>query len=576
MQQLKSSRGAGCPSILAPAHESAIGSPPAFSRATLTPEPPLGQRFTRWFPYLFDWIHKPADGDWATESRYPLSPAQLWGLHQSPDTLGGVRFDKQTSYFVVDLDTPLTYQPEAIERALEPLMGGAELVRVQSSHSGGLHLYGTLPQPVSTWDLACALRRCLEEAGIEVEGGQCEIFPNTKAYSATGTTRYAAHRLPLQPHSGSYLLSRAGEPISDRVNDLLNAFDRCAAEIDWPALQAQLLIPAKRSARPSGSAEAWRADLESVIAQGWTGPGQTNEILGKLAQYGRVFLGLAGEALHQYIQETAKALTGFQQWCREAPRRFAQHCKGWVASAMKRYRPYRSEGSPKAPRENQNEARAKDARDRIAAAVAALEASGEVPQTIGALASSLSAAARCGQDTLYKNKELWHPEHRLAAAKVHNRPEGKGYSPPEPAEPAEPAEVQNPETIENRGHYAPCPMKRYAGESLPKNEVLSSPLSPAALQAVGNPRTEGADRTQIHRLRNRFACAQIFGKPAHAAQVRREVQALGYDADIVLAERWDGRLSRCHDSSVTSCDLLNPTQHQTPHSTGGTQCQTPK
>ncbi len=89
-------------------------------------------------------------------------------------------------------------------------------------------------------------------------------------------------------------------------------------------------------------------------------------------------------------------------------------------------------------------------------------------------------------------------------------------------------------------------MRGYAGEALPKNEVLSPLSLPAALQAVGNPKTEGGDRTKIHHLRNRFAYAQIVGKPAQAAQVRREVQALGYDADVVLVERWDGRLSRYH------------------------------
>jgi hypothetical protein len=528
--------------------------PLAFRRDTLRPPDALGQRFTEWFPYRFDWIYSPTNSsDWATETRYPLDPAQLWAAHQSPETLIGVRFGQLTRYFNIDLDVGSRYASESIERALEPLLGGAELIRVQSSHSGGLHLYGTLPQPVSTWDLACALRRCLEEAGIEVEGGQCEIFPNTKAYSSTGFSRYQGHRLPMQPNSGSYLLNRASEPISDRVVDLLGAFDRCAAEVDWPALQEQLRTAAKwfkdrgtGQYSGSGKAEQWRADLEAAIDRGWTGPGQTDGILGKLAQYGRVFLGMEGADLSAYIEATAKSLDGFKQWCGDSLRRLSAHCRHWASSAMRRYRPYIFKAANKAPRENQNEARSKDASERIAAAVAALEAAGEVPQTIGGLAAALTKAARCSQKTLYKHRALWHPEHRLAAPKVCNSPEGKGCSPSEPVEPAETLEALNPETIENRGHYTPCPMKRWAGESLPKNEV-SSPLSlPAAFSAVGNPKTEGGDRAKIHHLRNRFAYAQIVGKPAQAAQVRREVQALGYDPDVVLVERWDGQLNRCH------------------------------
>lgn len=523
-----------------------------FTRDTLIPTAELGQRFTEWFPYRWDWLHCPAYGsDWATETRYPLSPAQLWHAHQSPETLVGVRFGPLTSYFNIDLDIGSSYAPEAIERALEPISGGAELIRTQSSHSGGLHLFCTFPQPVSTWDLACALRRCLEEAGIDPEAGQCEIFPNTKAYSSTGFSRYQGHRLPLQPNSGSYLLNRAGEPISDRVADLLGAFERCAAEVDWPALQEQLRTAAKwfkdrgtGQYSGSGKAEQWRADLEAAIDRGWTGPGQTDGILGKLAQYGRVFLGMEGADLSKYIEATAKSLDGFKQWCGDSLRRLAAHCRDWASSAMRRYRPYIFKAANKAPRENQNEARARDARERIAAAVAALEAAGEVPQTEGGLADALAKAARCSKKTLYKDQclALWHPRHRLADPKVCNSPDGQGYSPSEPAEPAETPEALNPETIENRGHYTPLSMKRCRADVSPENEVFTPDRPPAALQAVGNPRTEAGDRTQIHRLRTQYAYAVIAGNAAQAGKARSQVQALGYCPDVVLDERWDGQL----------------------------------
>lgn len=64
------------------------------------------------------------------------------------------------------------------------------------------------------------------------------------------------------------------------------------------------------------SASQFKADLEEVIEEGWTGYGQTNDLLMKIAVYGVIFLALTGQKLVDYIVYKAINSTGYGKFCR--------------------------------------------------------------------------------------------------------------------------------------------------------------------------------------------------------------------------------------------------------------------
>ncbi len=50
---------------------------------------------------------------------------------------------------------------------------------------------------VNTFNLAVAVKFCLQTQGFEVKEGQLEIFPNDKSYGVVTKILYKGHRLPL-------------------------------------------------------------------------------------------------------------------------------------------------------------------------------------------------------------------------------------------------------------------------------------------------------------------------------------------------------------------------------------------
>ena len=114
------------------------------------------------------------------------------------------------------------YHPEnSEERYAELLAALQEIGLIQpvvtlSRWSDGLHIYYPLPKPVKSFGLACAVKWTLFDAGISLADGQVETFPNCKSYGRNEFVNYKAHRLPLQPGWGSFLLDSLLLPYSIR------------------------------------------------------------------------------------------------------------------------------------------------------------------------------------------------------------------------------------------------------------------------------------------------------------------------------------------------------------------------
>ena len=400
--------------------------------AELYPGDELGQRLCRIFGrYRYSFIqakapaHRKAKAQWKTE-KYQVKHRVLYRDWLAADKLIGVRFGSKTLYALIDIDSKSKYHPnqsadsvKAIQEALETI-GISRTITISSSWSEGLHIYIPLAELINTFNLAVAIKGCLEAQGFEVKPGQLEIFPNPKPFGVAITTEYLAHRLPLQPESGSHLLDDDLNFVSDQLVDFLNVWDLAAAGQDLELLR-ESLIAARNSRRERprqrvSKVDEWREDLDTVISEGWTGSGQTNGLLKQIATYGRVFLDKCGGGLTDFIEKTAMDCPGYQRWCqhRHEIKRRASH---WANSVEKLYFPIgtfpksKSAAKDNVPSHNQR-IKAQKAKG-ITDAVQQLESTNQLPENITARTEAILAIIGGSLGTLYKREKLplWHPKH---------------------------------------------------------------------------------------------------------------------------------------------------------------------
>ncbi|QLE59872.1 hypothetical protein [Nostoc sp. TCL26-01] len=414
---------------------------------TLEPLDPIGQKFLEYFHHGWGFIYAPTpkSGErphWQTENRYPIQPRNLWQQYLNPEVLLGLRFTKETNYLLIDLDRKSQLHPSNSRIKYQQLLASLEEIGlcrpipIQSSDSGGLHIYYFLEEKQHSYTLACAIQQTLEAAGFKIKGGELEIFPNCKVYSKGNPSNFNAHRLPLQ--TGSYVLDDCLEPWSDDIGDFLNAADWSAAGQDYEAL-AQALAQAsskkiiKFPYRQRSAAEQWKQDLEQRISEGWTGYGQTNELLKDIACYGIVFRQLSGQTLVDHIVITACQSPGYVNWCRhqheieQRAREWARCCEGFYTpypGIPQRVNSYKEQfgtvDENKVINLHPNEQRQQETIERISSIVAQLQQTLTFPERTSDRAQAIIAASKAqygkgvSQTTLHKPiyLPLWHPDHQ--------------------------------------------------------------------------------------------------------------------------------------------------------------------
>lgn len=402
--------------------------------------------FSLW-PNRYDYIcaERPkSPGDrpkWRTERRHPITAR----LFQQGHYLIGVRPGRKVSYLLLDIDAGSRYHPSQspgaiarLQEALEPL-GLVESIICTSSYSKGVHIYFPFEGEQKSIELAEVVSLVLHNAGFQIMAGELETFPNPKLYSDGTPTLFNAHRLPLQ-EPGSQLLNRQLEPIitiSER-NEFIRQWKQAQSRnsVEEESLEEiKKRLKRRGYRRLSSKAEKFLNDLEAEIAPGWSGAGQTNYLLGRIAMKEYIFHHmlsggnpLRGEELAEAIAERAKSLPGYGEHCRHQ-REIEKRSAEWGRSIEKsqQYYPYGSRRKSKAsPRESAsemswNEKQAKGARERIQKALADLLERGELPSGITARRKAI-AAYGISQSTLSKTKEMWHPEHLRAAAEELHTP----------------------------------------------------------------------------------------------------------------------------------------------------------
>lgn len=394
------------------------------------PADPTGQRLCEIFGhYRWQFIRaeQPADAtvkpSWTTVKDHPLRPRALWDQWQDANQLIGVRFTHDTRYALIDLDAGGPYSSAEgvakIRAALETI-GITRTLLIRSSWRNGLHLYIPLPELVNTFNLAVALKECIKAQGFQIKAGQLEIFPNVKAYGVTTFTEYNAHRLPLQPGSGSCLLDDALNPQAGNLARFFWLWDGAASQQDLDTLRHAMKIGRdnhrKRPKRRSHPVDTWRHDLDLEITEGCTAHGQTNHLLKTIACYGRVFEGLEGQALIDYTLRIAINSPGYEQYCRHQ-HEIERKVTAWAKAVEGYYWPLGTTPTrDTSPSKNNlvpfNQRQSEDAQHRICTAYRQLEQAGTLPDQITARAKVIAQTAHVSQQTLYKHLSLWHPLHQ--------------------------------------------------------------------------------------------------------------------------------------------------------------------
>lgn len=391
--------------------------PKSLTTAELT-----AQTFASFFPYSWNFIYaknidRTSKPEWKTETRYPITGRRLYDYWADNETLIGVRFGNQTEYAMLDIDKGSPYHPNNNHEKFKTVLQALEeigLVRpliVQSSYSEGLHIYYPLWQEVPSFGIACAIKASLQKNNCEIAAGVIESFPNTKKYDS----EYNGHRLPLQ--TGSYQLDNDLQIVGRDLNQFVETWLTIQDQQDIDLLN-QAISEAKANYQPPKDSRKlikWREDLEQQIEAGWTGQGQSNQLLYLMGKYARVFLGCEeDEAIAEYITKTAKAAAGFLKYCGDI-KRLEQKAKDIAKWCMKHHFPWGSkkeEQTDEQGEDTENKKAQKQAErlKRIRTSVNKLNKTGEMPETIRGMAQAIAKAAKVSVETLYENKHLWHPE----------------------------------------------------------------------------------------------------------------------------------------------------------------------
>ncbi|EKU96837.1 hypothetical protein Lepto7375DRAFT_0752 [Leptolyngbya sp. PCC 7375] len=385
------------------------------------------------FPHRHDYIYArhPLPGkrpQWQTESRHPLSDR----LIEQGTYLYGARFGKETQYAMVDVDIGSAYHPrrdpiafQKLTEALEPL-GLVSAITCTSSDSQGLHLYFPFSESLTAWEVGSGITLLLESQGFKVTPGQLEVFPNARLYTIESTPNlFNAHRLPLQ--RGSYLLNDDLEPIWTDQTTFVEQWKQCQGRNNLSNETLQRIIRQKkrRSYRLSNKADKFLNDLNAEIEQGWTDHGQTNRLLGRITMRTYVFHHvmydgepLADESLIKEVLAVAKALPGYELWCRHQ-HEIEDRVSEWVSCIEKshyfhygeqfgKYKSKKEKPDSENTEPSWNQRQSQKTKDKIQAALKELSDKNELPEQATARFNALRKFG-IGGGSLYRYKELWHP-----------------------------------------------------------------------------------------------------------------------------------------------------------------------
>lgn len=300
----------------------------------------LSERFYTGYRYILSPNVRPMQ--WATIHQ-PLGDGFI-EHYVDPLCALGVGFGANTSYMMQDIDRGSPYHPskdpKAFTRFLDTLdrIGLTTPVIIQSSDSGGIHVYYFFDRDINTFRIATLGLVTLIKAGFGIKNGDLELFPNAKPYGDNcNKSNHKPHRLPLQRDSGGLILDRKGNPLMCGVNlnheiqlaaflqmakasALGNDIEKIERQLDpiyaeFKSDLSRFQYFGKRD--ESENAKKWRKNLQTAMGIGWTGYHQTNVLIPKFIAYAMVFLGIDNkEDLYEWALENIPLAPGYAEYCR--------------------------------------------------------------------------------------------------------------------------------------------------------------------------------------------------------------------------------------------------------------------
>jgi hypothetical protein len=295
----------------------------------------------------FSPILKPANGrdGWRTRRHQCFEPEAVAALVIDPDWIIGLRHRDHTRLVVVDLDNHgrENWRPDAprliaLQAAAEALGMSSALYRTPN----GLHLWLALPEAVPIVRAHWLLRVLLQRVGVD--RAEVEVFPSlaTGSVIADAKARPESHgiRLPGQAGSALWVGDRwADDPILiwQELEAALELAEVCPAWDELLVAAAALEQEHKRARRrfPSRPRSSRRPGGDDPIE--WTGTGQSNDLLGRLANRGYRDGHHDPEALAAYIEAAALAAPGFDRWASlDTKRQLVSKAWGWAKSCIAR------------------------------------------------------------------------------------------------------------------------------------------------------------------------------------------------------------------------------------------------
>ena len=226
---------------------------------------------------------------------------------------------KWSNWASVDIDQGSPYHPGTDGGAgLAPVLnalseiGLNEGLEIQSSCSGGLHLWFPLCEPVGTWKLAVALEDTCERNQLQVENGVLELRPNRKGYG----TQYLAIRAPLSGEGNGLIVEGFGI-VENHTAFMLQWNEAQNANQIIKVEDKKSCTIASSNRRGQQKKKGGLNQAEKILETGFTGKSQTQRIKLAAMQKARLIEELDTEsALRERSHQLIEEAPGYEEHCR--------------------------------------------------------------------------------------------------------------------------------------------------------------------------------------------------------------------------------------------------------------------
>ena len=251
-----------------------------------------------------------------------ITPAMLMqhlGGKNDPQYLAIRPPTKWSNWACVDIDQGSPYHPGTDGGAgLTPVLNALSEIglnkglEIQSSSSGGLHLWFPLCEPIGTWKLAVAIEETCERNKLQVENGVLELRPNRKGYG----TQYLAIRAPLSGEGNGLIVEGFGIVENHKAFMLQWSEAQIANHFKKVEEKKSSTIPSSNSRRRQKKKGGLNQAMK-VLEVGFTGKSQTQRIKLAAMQKARLIEELDTEsALRERSHQLIEEAPGYQEHCR--------------------------------------------------------------------------------------------------------------------------------------------------------------------------------------------------------------------------------------------------------------------